>query len=422
MAGGARRFAALALLILLSACGNIIPPAQGTRPIQRPSVARPLTQPPIVLPNNAVSAGVTRGRDIAGLNIAADDAAEALAAFRVSCARLTTRSDGSGLTRGADWKPACDAASGWSLSEARGFFTRYFETARIGDGAAFATGYYEPEIAGVRTRQPGYDVPIYGTPPDLVRARPGDAVPLSDGRQPLGRYDETGRFVPYYTRAEIEDGAMMGKGLEIAWAADPAEFYFLQVQGSGRLRGPDGSVMRIGYAAQNGWQSTLIGSIMRQRGLIGSAPGQYSGSLQGIQQFLRDRPAEGRDMLRANESYVFFREIAGANALGANALGPNALGGGPVGALGVPVAARATVAADPAFVPLGAPVFLSVDNRIANGLWIAQDTGGAIKGANRFDTFWGAGREARATAGGMTARGQALLLLPKGTLARLGAR
>jgi membrane-bound lytic murein transglycosylase A len=256
-------------------------------------------------------------------------------------------------------------------------------------------------------RQPGYDVPVYATPPDLVRARPGEAVPLSDGRQPLGRYDETGRFVPYYTRAEIEDGALMGKGLEIAWAADPAEFYFLQVQGSGRLRGPDGSVVRIGYAAQNGWQSTLIGSIMRQRGLIGSAPGQYSGSLEGIQQFLHDRPAEGRDMLRANESYVFFREITGE---------------GPVGALGVPVKARSAVAADPAFVPLGAPVFLSVDNRIANGLWIAQDTGGAIKGANRFDTFWGAGLEARATAGGMTARGQALLLLPKGTLARLGAR
>lgn len=407
MGGGARRFAAPALLVLLSACGNIIPPAQGPRPVTRPHVSRPLTQPPIVLPNNAVSAGVTRGPALASLSIPDDDAAEALAAFRVSCNRLMTRSDGSGLTRGAEWKPACDAALGWSSSDARGFFTRYFETARIGDGAAFATGYYEPEIAGVRMRQPGYDVPVYATPPDLVRARPGEAAPLSDGRQPLGRYDETGRFVPYYTRAEIEDGALMGKGLEIAWAADPAEFYFLQVQGSGRLRGPDGSVVRIGYAAQNGWQSTLIGSIMRQRGLIGSAPGQYSGSLEGIQQFLHDRPAEGRDMLRANESYVFFREITGE---------------GPVGALGVPVKARSAVAADPAFVPLGAPVFLSVDNRIANGLWIAQDTGGAIKGANRFDTFWGAGPEARATAGGMTARGQALLLLPKGTLARLGAR
>ena len=408
MAGGARSFAALALPILLSACGNIIPPPSGPRPVGRPPVSRPITQPPIVLPNNAVSAGVTRGEALSSLSIGADRAAAALAAFRVSCARLTTRSDGSGLTRGADWKPACDAATGWSPFDARSFFTRYFETARIGSGAAFATGYYEPEIAGVRKRQPGYDVPVYGTPPDLVRARPGDAAALPDGRQPLGRYDETGRFVPYYARSEIEGGAMMGKGLEIAWAADPAEFYFLQVQGSGRLRAPDGSIMRIGYAAQNGWQSTLIGSLMRQRGLIGNGPGQYSGSLEGIQQFLRDRPEEGRDMLRANHSYVFFREIGEA---------------GPIGALGVPVSPRSTVAVDPAFVPLGAPVFLAaMDNRAANGLWIAQDTGGAIKGANRFDTFWGAGAEARATAGGMAARGNALLLLPKGTLTRLGAR
>ncbi|MBW8753512.1 MAG: murein transglycosylase A [Sphingomonadales bacterium] len=392
---------------MLSACGRIIPPAQVPRPLPPSPISRPITQPPVVLPNNAVSAGVTRGADVDSLRIAPDDAAEALTAFRASCSRLMARSDGSGLTRGADWKPVCDAASTWFSSDARGFFTRYFETARIADGAAFATGYYEPEIVGVRTRQPGFDVPIYGPPPDLVRARPGDAPPLPDGRMPLGRYDETGRFVLYLSRAEIEDGALMGKGLEIAWAADPVELYFLQVQGSGRLRAPDGSVMQIGYAAQNGRSSTLIGSIMRQRGLIGAGPGQYSGSLEGILQYLREHPAEGRDMLRANEAYVFFREQAGAD---------------PFGALGVPVRPRSSVAADPAFVPLGAPVFLSLDNPAANGLWIAQDTGGAIKGANRFDTFWGAGPEARATAGGMTARGQALLLLPKGTLTRLGVR
>ncbi len=116
-------------------------------------------------------------------------------------------------------------------------------------------------------------------------------------------------------------------------------------------------------------------------------------------------------MLRANDAYVFFRVTPDASDLG-----------GPLGALGVPVRARSSVAVDPAFVPLGAPVFLSLDQPVANGLWIAQDTGGAIKGANRFDTFWGAGPEARATAGGMTAHGEALLLLPKGTLARLGAR
>jgi membrane-bound lytic murein transglycosylase A len=272
---------------------------------------------------------------------------------------------------------------------------------------AFATGYFEPEIAGVRQRQTGFDVPVYATPPDLVRARVGDAPPLANGHQPLGRYDETGRFVPYYARAEIEDGALAGKGLEIAWAADPIEFYFLQVQGSGRLRAPDGSVIHLGYAAQNGRQSRLIGSLMRQRGLIGDRPGQYSGSMQGILQFLRDHPQEGRGMLRANDAYVFFR-IGGDD--------------GPVGALGVPVRAHSSAAVDPAFVPLGAPIVLTLDNPAANGLWIAQDTGGAIKGPNRFDTFWGAGPEARATAGGLAARGRALLLLPRGTLARLGVR
>ena len=409
MASRARSTAALALLVLLAACGRIIPPAQGPRPLpSRPPVAGPVTQPPITLPGNALSAGVTRGPAMSSLSIAGDDAAEALTAFRASCPRLLSRSDASGLARGADWKPACDAAASWFSADARGFFTRHFETARIGDGRSFATGYYEAEIAGVRQRQPGYDVPVYATPSDLVRAQPGDAAPLPDGRQPLGRYDESGRFTLYHSRGDIEDGALMGKGLEIGWAADPAEFYFLQVQGSGRLRAPDGSVMHVGYAAQNGRQSTLIGSLMRQRGLIGNAPGQYSGSLEGIQQFLRDRPEEGRAMLRANESFVFFREN---NA------------DGPIGALGVIVRARSSVAADPAFVPLGAPVFLSsMDNREANGLWVAQDTGGAIKGANRFDTFWGAGPQARATAGGMTARGQALILLPKGTLTRLGAR
>ena len=291
--------------------------------------------------------------------------------------------------------------------EASAFFRQYFETARIGNGSAHATGYYEPEIAGARRRQPGYDVPVYGLPADLVRARPGDASALPDGRQPLGRYDESGRFVPYHDRAAIEDGALAGKGLEIAWVADPVEFFFLQVQGSGRLRAADGTIMRIGYAGTNGRNYAGIGSLMRDRGLVGSGPGQYPGSMQGIMRYLRDNPRDGAALMRLNQSWVFFRELTGE---------------GPVGALGVPVRGRATVAADPAFVPLGAPVWLDVDRSEADGLWIAQDTGGAIKGANRFDTFWGAGQEARTIAGGMSARGRALLLLPKGTLQRLRAR
>jgi len=285
------------------------------------------------------------------------------------------------------------------------FFVDQFETVRVGSGDAMATGYYEPEIAGVRNRRPGYDVPVYALPPDLVRARTGDAVPLEGGLMPLGRYDAGGRFVPYHDRAAIRGGALMGRGLEIAWVADAVELFFLQVQGSGRLRAPDGSVIRLGYAGQNGHPYTGIGGVMRDRGLVGSGPGQYSGSMQGIMQYIREHPAEGQSLMNENRSYVFFREITGE---------------GPVGALGVPVRAESSVAADPRYVPLGAPVWLKLDRREADGMWIAQDTGGAIKGANRFDTFWGAGAQARTIAGGMSARGSALVLLPKGVSARLG--
>jgi membrane-bound lytic murein transglycosylase A len=189
--------------------------------------------------------------------------------------------------------------------------------------------------------------------------------------------------------------------------------FFLQVQGSGRLRAPDGTVMRIGYAGENGWAYTGIGSVMNGLGLIGSGPGQYAGSMQGILRYIRENPAQGRALMRQNRSFIFFRDttaIAGDPTTG------------PVGALSVPVTPRVTLAVDPAFVPLGAPVLLTTDRPDVGGLWVAQDTGGAIKGANRFDSFWGAGAEARHIAGGMSAHGQALILVPRGVLARLRAR
>ncbi|HTN15509.1 MAG TPA: murein transglycosylase A [Sphingomonadaceae bacterium] len=402
MAVSMRGLGSLAALALLSACGRLIPQVAG--PLPPPSLPAPAPAP---TPASALVAGIVPGKGIGALNLARYDAGDALASFTESCPRLTAREDGSGLTRKDDWRPACQAASGWDRDDAPRFFATYFETAIVGDGKAFATGYYEPEIAGVRARQPGYDVPVYALPPDMTRGWYDD-IPEAErtGQPPLGRFDETGRFVPYYERAEIDQGALAGKGLEIGWAADSVEFFFLQIQGSGRLRGPDGSVMRIGYAGQNGREYAGIGSLMRERGLIGSEPGQYPGSMQGIMQYLREHPEEGRALMRENKSWVFFRELTGD---------------GPIGALNVPVRPQSSVAADPKFVPLGAPVFLDVDNPLASGLWIAQDTGGAIKGANRFDTFWGAGEEARQVAGGMSTRGQAVLLLPKGTLRRLGA-
>jgi len=395
---GGRQLAALLLLVFVSACVRLVPGVEKPGPVERPG-------PVTVVGETALAAGVSAGPPINRLGIGAADAAAALASFRESCPRLLGRSDASGLTRGDDWRTACSQANARGTIDARAFFERNFETARVAAGQAFVTGYFEQEIAGVRQRRAGYDVPVYAMPPDLVRARPGDAMPLPSGAMPLGRYDARGRFQPYYSRAEIDDGALAGKGLEIGWAADPIEFFFLQIQGSGRLRAPDGSVMRIGYAGQSGRAYVAIGKLMRERGLIGEGPGQYSGSMQGIMQFLRERPEEGRAMMRQNESWVFFRELTGD---------------GPIGALGVPVRRESSVAADPRFVPLGAPVWLDLDRKEAGGLWIAQDTGGAIKGANRFDTFWGAGADARRIAGGMQGQGEALLLLPRGTLQRLG--
>ncbi|EJU09836.1 MltA domain-containing protein [Novosphingobium resinovorum] len=391
------------LLATLAACGGVIPKTGGPRPTLPPT--GPTTLPSS--PQNALAAGVRRGPALSALRMGAADAAGALASFRESCPKLIVRKDGSGLTRPEDWRQACTAAVNWGAGSPALFFSSFFEAARIGDGSSYATGYYEPEIAGGRTPQPGYTVPVYAFPPDLVRAKPGDAPPLSSGRMPLGRYAPDGTFTSYFDRAQIDAGALAGKGLEIAWAADPVEFFFLQVQGSGRLVAPDGTVTRIGYAGQNGLPYTGIGGVMRDQGLVGSGPGQYSGSMQGIMQYVREHPVEGRALMERNRSWVFFKVLNGD---------------GPLGALNVPVRAGNSVAVDPRYVPLGAPVYLDMDRREANGLWIAQDTGGAIKGANRFDTFWGAGSQARLTAGGMSGRGNALILLPKGVLTRLGAR
>ncbi len=356
--------------------------------------------------STAATLGVTRGPSIESFGLLPRDSAAALDSFTASCVVLTQRQDQSGLTRPFDWQPACRSAAAWPRGEAPRFFATYFESARVGDGAAFATGYFEPEIAGSRTRRPGFDVPVYGEPQDLVRCWRAD-IPENERADspPLSRRTPEGECVEYYSRAEIEDGALAGRGLEIAWAADPVEFFFLQIQGSGRLLTPEGEVIRIGYSNQNGHAYTGIGGVMREEGLLGDGPGQYAASMQGIMQYIRENPEAGRELMRMNESWVFFRELEGD---------------GPLGSIGVPVRGESSVAVDPNFVPYGAPVFLSTDRVEARGLWVAQDTGGAIKGPNRFDTFWGAGERAREVAGGMSARGQAVLFLPRGTLDRLG--
>jgi len=394
------------LVLALSAC--VAPQRPAPRPAPPPPAARPAPPPPAPpatprrVPTKAAEAVLSAGPSIASLDITPERAAAALAAFRLSCPALNRRADTSGLTRPGDWQPACAAAA--TAADPRAFFTDRFETLLVAGGSAFATGYYEPEIAGSRTHDPGYDTPVYRRPGDLVTADVPNPDGTPSGRKARGRM-ENGKLQPYPDRAAINAGALREKGLELAWVPDPVELFFLQIQGSGRLLLPDGSVMRLGYDGQNGREYVGIGRIMRERGLVG--PGTPNpASMQGMMAWLRANPEEGRKLMDLDKSYIFFRELTGA---------------GPVGALGVAVTGRVSVAADPKFVPLGAPIWLSADRPEATGLWVAQDTGGAIKGANRFDTFWGAGLLARLTAGGMSAKGQALILVPKGVVARLTA-
>jgi membrane-bound lytic murein transglycosylase A len=346
-------------------------------------------------------AGLTLGPDLDTLLPAsAPRTALAFRAFRLSCPSLVKRRDQSGLTSGSDWQGACTAAASWSEANAREFFRRYFEAVQIGDGKAYATGYYEPEIAGCRSATAGCQTPLYKRPTDLIEVDLGLFSDTLKGRRIRGKVSGT-NLVQYDDRGTITAGSLAGRGQELAYANDPIELFFLEIQGSGRLRLPDGGIMRVGYDGQNGRDYTGIGKLMKDRGLI------QAGSMQDIMGYLRANPADGIAIMNENKSYVFFRELTGA---------------GPLGALGIAVTPEATVATDPTFVPLGAPVLLSMDRAEPNGLWVAQDTGGAIKGANRFDTFWGAGETARALAGGMSARGSALLLLPIGTYARLSAQ
>ena len=384
------RFAALAGLLFLTGCATTTP-----KPVA--PVAPPAPVPAAPAPD-ARSLAVRAAPLAQQSGWAQADATAALAAFRKTCPALLKRTDASGLTQPGDWAAACAAAK--TATDARGFFETALVPVRLGDGRGLNTGYYEPEIAGSRDRAPGYAVPFYRRPADLVDVDLGLFSDGLKGKKVRGRVDGTA-LVPYYDRAAITGGALAGRGLELAWAADPYEAFFLEIQGSGRLKLPDGSVMRIGFDAQNGRDYVAIGKLLRDRGAL--APGQAT--MDGIIGWLRAHPDEAPAILNANGSYIFFREVKGD---------------GPIGALGQALTPQVSVAADPRYVPLGAPLWL--DTRVPTPfarLMVAQDTGGAIKGANRLDIFWGAGADARKTAGGLSTTGTTVLLLPPAAAARL---
>ncbi|MEM1005353.1 MAG: murein transglycosylase A [Pseudomonadota bacterium] len=297
---------------------------------------------------------------------AEDDHGAALSVFLNTCGDLGD----------PDWRALCLVARTYDGGAARSFFELFFRPVLVEDGQdALFTGYFEPELDGSLSRSDRYRYPIYKMPPE-ARA--------------------TGLWL---SRRDILTGdVMQGRGLEIAWVDDPVELFFLQIQGSGRVRLPDGSMLRVGYGGANGHPYRSIGAELIRRGALGA----HEVSAQMIRSWVRKNPEAGAELLFHNPSYVFFREVT--------RVAPEL---GPLGAMNRSVTTMRSIAADPAYTPLGAPVWLEKDGQDPlRRLMIAQDTGAAIKGAQRADIFFGTGDEAGQAAGRLKDPGRMVVLLP----------
>ncbi len=269
------------------------------------------------------------------------------------------------------------------------------------------TGYYEPLLAGSRVRSARFSVPLYAVPDDLLTIDLASLYPELAGKRLRGRVDGR-RVVPYWPRADIETGRAPVADKVLVYVEDPVEAFFLQIQGSGRIRLPDGSVMRVGYADQNGHPYRSIGTVLIERGELTLA----QASMQGIRAWGKKNPDKLPALLDENPSYVFFRDVP-----------PPAPGtleaqiDGPYGSLGVPLLRERALAVDTRSIPLGAPVCLAttypLSTRPLQRLMLAQDTGGAIRGAIRGDFFWGFGDDAGREAGRMRQDGRMWILWPK---------
>ena len=297
----------------------------------------------------------------------ADDHLAALHAFLETCDAID----------GPDWPALCALAADQpkTAAAARTYFEMFFRPVLIGgDSPALFTGYYEPELNGSLTRTPHFLYPVY--------------------RRPAG-------FIPgqlWYSRSEIEQrGLLRGQGLEIAWLADPVEVFFLQIQGSGRIRLPDGSALRVGFDGKNGHPYKSVGTELVRRGAYQT----HQVSAQTIRAWVQANPTEGSALLQHNPSFVFFRTLQTP---------PDK---GPPGAMGRSVTTDRTIAVDPAFTKLGAPVWIEKAGEAPiQRLMIAQDTGSAIKGAQRADIFYGTGNSAGDAAGTIKDGGRMIMLLP----------
>jgi membrane-bound lytic murein transglycosylase A len=350
-----------------------------------------------------------------------DRAAEALPPLLATCARLavlppgyalggTVEADRLGGTPAA-WAPACAEAATLPPGDeaaARAFLERRFTPHAAGTG--LLTGYYEPELRGAPRPGGAFAMPLLGRPPELVEVDLGAFAPDLRGRRIAGQIRD-GRLQPFPDRAAIEAGALDGRGLELVWVDSAVDAFFLQIQGSGRVVLPDGRVMRLGYAGQNGHPYVPVGRLLVERGEMA----REQVSAPAIRAWLADAGAErAAELMRQNPSYVFFRPRP--------ELAPEV---GPIGTLGVPLTPGRSLAVDRRAIPLGAPVWIAarhpVEGMPLRRLVIAQDTGGAITGPARGDLFWGWGEAAAEAAGRMREQAEIFVLLPREAVAAAAA-
>ena len=320
------------------------------------------------------------------------------AAFWQSCNALKNK---------PGWQTVCARANQLTQPDnntLRTFFEEDFTPYQVynpdGTSQGLITGYYEPKLYGSRVKTARFRYPLYGPPEDLLTIDLGDAYPQLKDLHLRGRL-QGNRVVPYYSRSEIDSGKAPLQGHELFWVDNAVDLFFLQIQGSGRIELPDGSVVKVGYAEQNGQPYNSIGKKLVDMGEMKLE----DASMQNIKLWAEQHPDKLAGLLEQNPSYVFFRVL------------PNDLPA-PLGALGVPLTNEYSLAVDSRTIPLGAPVFLSTTypdtTAPLNRLMLAQDTGGAIKGPVRGDFFWGSGELAGTQAGRMKQTGQMWVLFPKG--------
>jgi membrane-bound lytic murein transglycosylase A len=286
--------------------------------------------------------------------------------------------------------------------EIQELFQNYLVPYQVRFGAQFEglfTGYYEPQLRGSRIKTDLYNVAIYARPVDLIMIEDLGIFRNELKGIRIAGYNEKGHLKPYFTRAEIENGALEGRELELVWVDDVVDAYFMAIQGSGCILFEDGSKIHLGYAGTNGHPYTSIGKILVEQGEFTVE----AISMQSIRAWLAAQPEKARSLLEQNQSFVFFRER------------PE---GGPVGAHGVPLIAKRSLAVDRVYIPLGLPLWLDIEHpdltqQKLQQLVIAQDTGGAIKGPIRGDFFWGTGPQAGELAGVMKSKGSYFVFLPR---------